>query len=78
MILSGPSSVGQSPLEKALATFYPELRRNLQSTVLYNSRAPRPGEADGKDYYFRTRTEIRQLEDQERYVVMDVRGDLEI
>lgn len=77
VILSGPSCVGKSPLEKALATFYPELRRDLQPVVLYNSRAPRPGETDGRDYHFRTRAEIQQLINQERYVVMDVRGDLQ-
>jgi guanylate kinase len=77
VILSGPSCAGKSPLAKALATFHPELRRDLQPIVLYNSRAPRPGEIDGKDYHFRTRAEIQQLEDHKRYVVMDVRGDLQ-
>jgi len=58
VILSGPSCVGKSPLEKALGRFFPELRQRLQKLVLYNSRAPRPGEMDGKDYYFRTREQI--------------------
>jgi tRNA uridine 5-carbamoylmethylation protein Kti12 len=29
VILSGPSCVGKSPLAKALAKFYPELRKRL-------------------------------------------------
>src|SRR5215471_7944895 len=51
VILSGPSCVGKSPLAKALAKFYPELRRTLQPLVLYNTRGPRPGEVDGVDYH---------------------------
>jgi guanylate kinase len=38
VILSGPSCVGKSPLAKALAKFYPEIRKTLQPLVLYNSR----------------------------------------
>jgi guanylate kinase len=77
IIFSGPSCVGKSPLAKALARFYPELHNKLQPLVLFNSRSPRPGEADGVDYHFRPRAEIEKLSKQERFVVMDVRGDLQ-
>jgi guanylate kinase len=77
VILSGPSCVGKSPLHRALARFYPELRRRLQKLVLFNSRAPRPGEIDGVDYHFRTRTQIEAMRPQERFAVLDVRGDLQ-
>jgi guanylate kinase len=78
VILSGPSCVGKSPLAKALRRCYPELAKRLQPIVLYNSRDPRPGEADGVDYHFRARQEIEALgRDAERYVVLDVRGDLQ-
>jgi guanylate kinase len=77
VILSGPSCVGKSPLAKALARFHPDLSANLQPIVLFNSRSPRPGERDGEDYHFRTRDQIERLRDQDRYVVMDVRGDLQ-
>ena len=77
VILSGPSCVGKSPLDKALARFYPELRRGLRKLVLYNSRAPRPGEADGVDYHFRRRSQIEALRAEPRYAVLDVRGDLQ-
>jgi guanylate kinase len=77
VILSGPSCVGKSPLEKALARHYPELRRGLQPLTLYNDRAPRPGEVDGVDYHFRSRAEVEALRGEERYVVIDVRGDLQ-
>jgi len=77
VILSGPSCVGKSPLDKALARFYPERRRRLQPLVLYNSRDPRPGEMDGVDYHFRAREQVEALGEEDRYVVLDVRGDLQ-
>jgi len=77
VILAGPSCVGKSPLDKALGRFYPQLRQKLQSLVLYNSRSPRPGELDGHDYHFRSRQYIAGLDGDERYVVMDVRGDIQ-
>jgi len=77
IIFSGPSCVGKSPLAKAIARFHPELYKNLQPLVLYNSRAARPGEMDGIDYHFRTRKEIDKLREKDNFVVMDVRGDLQ-
>jgi guanylate kinase len=77
VIFSGPSCVGKSPLAKALARFYPELHKAMQPLVLYNSRAARPGETNGVDYHFRPRPEIEKLKEQDRFVVMDVRGDIQ-
>lgn len=45
--------------------------------VLYNSRAPRPGELDGRDYHFRSRQEIKKLGEKDHIVSMEVRGDLQ-
>ncbi len=77
VILSGPSCAGKSPLDKALGRFYPELQRDLRKLVLYNSRAPRPGEVDGVDYHFRLRSQVEALRAEARYAVLDVRGDLQ-
>ena len=77
VILSGPSCVGKSPLSKALSKFYPDVFRNLQPLVLYNSRSPRPGEIEGVDYYFRSREEIEGLKSNEQFIVLYVRGDLQ-
>jgi guanylate kinase len=49
----------------------------LKKLVLYNSRESRPGEIDGKDYHFRKREFIEQFQNQSRYLVNDVRGDLQ-
>ena len=77
VILGGPSCVGKSPLAKALKRFHPDLAKALKPIVLYNSRAPRPGEEDGEDYHFRSRDEIAKLREKDNFVVMDVRGDLQ-
>jgi guanylate kinase len=77
VILSGPSCVGKSPLTTALARFHPELWSRLQKLVLFNSRAPRPGEQDGIDYHFRQRSQVEALRTSGRHAVLDVRGDLQ-
>ena len=77
VILSGPSCVGKSPLYKSLGKFYPELRNQFHRLVLVNSRDPRPGEIDGVDYHFRTRTQVEGLRADSRYAVLEVRTDLQ-
>jgi len=77
LILSGPSCVGKSPLAKALGKFHPEWSKRLQPLVLYNSRDPRPGERDGVDYHFRTRPQVEAFRSDDRYALLDVRGDLQ-
>lgn len=77
VILSGPSCVGKSPLRAALARLYPKLWAGLQRLVLFNTRAPRPGEQDGVDYHFRSRSQVEALQVPGRFAVLDVRGDLQ-
>lgn len=77
VILAGPSCVGKGPLYTALGKFYPELAARLDKLVLYNSRAPRPGELDGRDYHFRPAQVIEALREKPEYAVFDVRGDLQ-
>jgi guanylate kinase len=77
IILSGPSCVGKGPLHAAFTNFYPEQAAKLRKLVLYNSRSPRPGEIDGKDYHFRSRDEVTGLKKKENFAVLDVRGDVQ-
>jgi len=77
VILAGPSCVGKSPLVKAMKRHVPDLAKRLRPVVLYNDRAPRPGEVDGEDYHFRSREQIEALRDREGLIVMEVRGDLQ-
>jgi Guanylate kinase len=76
-MLSGPSCVGKGPLCQALETLYPRLANQLHKLVLYNSRKPRPGELEGVDYYFRSRDEMEALGKNERFVLLNIRGDLQ-
>lgn len=76
IVLAGPSCAGKTPLKKTLGKLYPDLRNSLQALVLFNSRSPRPGEVDGVDYHFRTEEQVQALEPQQRYLVMNVRGDI--
>ncbi len=77
VILGGPSCVGKGPLYKALKRFHPDLAGRLKQLVLYNDRAPRPGEEEGVDYFFRSREEIEGFRSDPNYVTADVRGDLQ-
>ncbi|MBD3391734.1 MAG: hypothetical protein GF418_06710 [Chitinivibrionales bacterium] len=77
IILTGPSCAGKSPLKRCVARLHPEIYHRLSHVVLYNSRTPRPGEVDGKDYHFRERAEIEGCRGRQGFIVMDVRGDLQ-
>ena len=77
IILTGPSCIGKSPLDRVLKRLYPELRKNMQKLVLFNDRTPRPGEIEGEDYYFRKREQIEAFRLDGKYIVMGVRGDLQ-
>ena len=77
VILSGPSCVGKTPLDKALGKFHQELRKRFRRVVLYHSRAPRPGEVDGADFHYRTREHIEALRVENRYLVVEMRSDLQ-
>jgi guanylate kinase len=69
--------MGKTPLIRALYRFYPRHSERLQHLVLYNSRDPRPNEISGVEHHFSTREEIERMRDDERFVVIDVRGDLQ-
>ncbi len=77
VIIAGPSCAGKTPLKKALQRDYPDLAAPLREIVLHNDRPPRPEEADGEDYHFRQRERIESLRDDNRYLVTEVRGDLQ-
>ncbi len=77
IVLSGPSCAGKSPLKKAIQRQYPQLLEGTHIPVLYNSRAPRPGEEDGKDYHFRPRQHLEELRSRDGFLVLAARNDLQ-
>ena len=57
LILSSPSGAGKSTLAKRLMAWDDTLRFSVSATT----RAPRPGEADGREYYFKTRDQFETM-----------------
>ncbi|MFV0491359.1 MAG: guanylate kinase [Pseudorhodobacter sp.] len=57
LILSSPSGAGKSTLARRLMGWDPTIRFSVSATT----RAPRPGETDGREYYFKSRTEFQQM-----------------
>lgn len=61
LVVSGPSGAGKGTLCKNLINKYQQVRYSVSATT----RPPRTGEADGKDYFFKTREEFEGMIAQE-------------
>jgi len=57
VVVSGPAGVGKGTLCRALF----EQWSGLEYSVSVTTRKPRPGETEGKDYYFRTTEEFFKM-----------------
>ncbi|MBD2570649.1 guanylate kinase [Anabaena lutea] len=57
IVLTGPSGVGKGTLMQTLLQRHPELYYSVSVTT----RSPRPGETNGKNYYFISRSKFEQL-----------------
>ncbi len=57
LILSSPSGAGKSTLARKLMAWDPTMRFSVSATT----RSPRPGEVDGREYYFRTHAQFADL-----------------
>ena len=57
IVISGASGVGKGTVMKAMM----EKRKDLFFSVSATTRPPRPGEVDGRDYYFVTRQDFEDL-----------------
>jgi guanylate kinase len=58
-VVSAPSGAGKTSLCKAIT----DSLGNLTHSVSYTTRKPRPGEIDGRDYYFVAEERFRQMVD---------------
>ena len=57
IVLTGPSGVGKGTLMNEILRRYPELHYSVSATT----RSPRPGEINGKNYNFISRSQFEQL-----------------
>ncbi len=57
LILTGPSGTGKTTLIRHLLKRYPD----LGFSVSHTTRPPRPGEVEGRDYYFVSQAEFLRL-----------------
>ncbi|QFU08432.1 Guanylate kinase [Rhodobacteraceae bacterium THAF1] len=57
IILSSPSGAGKTTLARRLMAWDPSLKFSVSATT----RAPRTGEQEGREYYFRDRTEFERM-----------------
>ena len=57
IVLSSPSGAGKSTIARALM----ERDKNLTMSVSATTRAPRPAEVDGKDYFFKDKATFDEM-----------------
>ena len=63
-VVSGAAGTGKDSVVKALRQAHPEIEKTVSATT----RAPRPGEQEGVDYYYRTQEEFQQLIEKDQVV----------
>ena len=63
VILSSPSGAGKTTLVKEISR-----KNNYQISISHTTRKPRSIEKDGKDYYFVSDSEFKNLIDQDRFL----------
>ena len=56
-VVSAPSGAGKTSLCKGIT----DSLENLTHSISYTTRAPRPGEIDGRDYYFVSAARFREM-----------------
>ena len=63
-VISGPSGVGKGTLREKVFNIFPD----LEYSVSVNTRPPRKGEIEGKDYYFVTVDEFKKMIKENNFV----------
>ena len=60
-VVSAPSGTGKTTLVRALFAHHKAVARELRYSVSHTTRAPRPGEVHGRDYFFVSAEEFSRL-----------------
>lgn len=71
IVISGPSGSGKSTVIDALC----KADETLQLSVSATTRKPRPGEVDGVDYHFLSKTEFKKSIQQDKFLEWAEYGD---
>ena len=71
IVISGPSGSGKSTVIDSLC----EADETLQLSVSATTRKPRPGEVDGVDYHFLSKTEFKKSIQQDKFLEWAEYGD---
>ena len=69
-VVSGAAGTGKDSVVKALREAHPEIEKTVSATT----RAPRPGEQEGVDYYYRTREQFQQLIENDQVEAVAIRN----
>jgi guanylate kinase len=64
LVITGPSGVGKGTVIRLLLDRFPEMKLSVSATT----RAPRPGEQDGVDYYFLSPEEFQEKIDSDEFL----------
>jgi guanylate kinase len=64
LVISSPSGAGKTSLSRRLLSDHPDLTLSISATT----RAPRPGEEDGREYHFLGREAFQRLIDQDAFL----------
>lgn len=69
IILAGPGASGKDHMRKLLES------KGFKYAVSYTTRPPRPGEVDGKDYFFLSQEQCQSMKDNDEfYEAIDFNG----
>lgn len=72
LVLCGPSGTGKSTLIKRL---FEEFPHTFGFSVSHTTRSPRPGEVDGKHYYFTSKEKMQSRIDSGEFIESAVFSD---
>lgn len=64
LVISSPSGAGKTSLSRRLVADHPELNLSISATT----RRPRPGEKDGREYYFVDRQEFDAMAKRDEFL----------
>lgn len=67
IVISGASGVGKGTVLKTMMAMKPDMSFSVSATT----RPPRPGEVDGKDYYFVTKERFEQMIAEDAFLEYD-------